>query len=72
MEAACPWRTEGESGGGRRRVEDGRALREWRRTEGRLWCSSTFTDRVKAEMEVAAMEVGALCMVATFQTRVAL
>ena len=53
-------------------MEDGRALREWRRTEGRLWCSSTFTDRVKAEMEVAAMEVGALCMVATFQTRVAL
>ena len=51
-------------------MEDGRALREWRRTEGRLWCSSTFTDRVKAEMEVAAMEVGALCMVATHQRRV--
>jgi len=47
-------------------------LREWRRTEGLLWCSSTFADRGKSEMEVAAMEVGALCMVATFQTRVAL
>jgi len=51
---------------------DGRSLREWRRTEGLLWCFSTFADRGKSEMEVAAMEVGALCMVATFQTRVAL
>jgi len=51
---------------------DGRSLREWRRMEGLLWCFSTFANRGKSKMEVAAMEVGALCMVATFQTHVAL
>jgi len=45
MEAACPWRTERESGEGRRRVEGGRALREWRRTGRALWRSSTMAQR---------------------------
>jgi len=50
----------------------GASTREWRGMERLLWFSSTLADRGKSKMEVAAIEVGALCMVATFQTRVAL